>query len=247
MKYTIEICANGLTSAINAEQGGANRIELCYNLWEGGTTPSMATIEMAVQLLSIPVFVLIRPRGGDFTYTDLEFQLMKREIEYCTEIGVAGIVTGVLLSDGSIDQKRTRELIEWSCGLPFTFHRAFDHVPEPIPALDELIELGVDRVLTSGQKTSAAKGKALISKLVKHAQNHIIVLPGGGINTENIEGLIDAGCTEFHLSAKEYEQRTSNHPMKVPMNGSKDIPEEQIAISNTEKIRQLRKMLDERG
>ena len=247
MKFQLEICATTIHSAINAERGGAHRIELCDNLWEGGTTPSHASIEKAIEQLSIPVFVLIRPRGGDFTYTDLEFDLMKREIEHCKQLGVGGIVSGVLLPDGAIDKVRTKILMEQSEGLPFTFHRAFDQVPDPISALDDLIELDVDRVLTSVQECTAAKGKALIGDLIKFAQDQLIILPGGGINIDNIESLVKVGCTEFHLSAKEYVQRNSIYPIKVPMNGSADIPEEKLTVSSIEKIRQLRSTLDEKA
>lgn len=239
MKYKVEICANSVQSALNAEAGGAHRVELCDNLWEGGTTPSMATIELTKRHLSIPVFVLIRPRGGDFVYTDLEFEIIKRDIELAKEKGVDGIVSGVLSPDGSVDIERTKELVELAKPLPFTFHRAFDLTPDPIQALEDIISCGAHRILTSGQTTSAPKGAALIKRLIKEASDRIIILPGGGINDSNINTLIDAGCHEFHLSAKAYKKGLAQYSAKVPMNSSTDIPEDRIAVSDIEKIKKV--------
>lgn len=244
MSFILEICANGIQSAINAELGGADRIELCDNLWEGGATPSYAMIEHTVNRLNIPVFVLIRPRGGDFVYSDLEFEVLKRDIECCVNMGVAGIVSGILLPDGNVDIERTSLLKRLSGDLPFTFHRAFDVTPDPMKALDELISIGIDRILTSGQQLSASSGSQLIKNLVDKSEGSITILPGGGITIENISNLIEAGCKEFHLSAKSYERRTSSYEMKVPMNGLKDIIEDEVILTNVGKVKQIRNFLD---
>ena len=138
MSYTLEICANSVQSAINAELGGAHRVELCDNLWEGGTTPSTATIRLTCQHLNIDVYILIRPRGGDFVYSDLEFEIMKEDIKQSKKLGVDGIVSGILLPNGNIDVPRTKELVELSKPLSFTFHRAFDLVNNPVNSLEDV-------------------------------------------------------------------------------------------------------------
>lgn len=245
MRVQLEICANSVQSALNAEQGGADRVELCDNLWEGGTTPSYATIKLSVKYLKIPVFVLVRPRGGDFTYTDLEFEIMIHDITQCKVLGVEGIVSGVLLPDGNIDVEKTAKLKEAGGDLPFTFHRAFDLAPSPVQALEDVIKTGASRILTSGHQKTAPDGAELISSLIAMAKNRISILAGGGINRDNIELLIQKGCEEFHMSARSYSNGLGHYPMKVPMNGSSDIPEKKLAISDTSKILEIRKILDE--
>lgn len=245
MSYLIEICANSVQSAINAEQGGADRVELCDNLWEGGTTPSHASIKQAKQHLNIPVFVLIRPRGGDFTYSDLEFEIMKQDIAAAKDAGVDGIVSGVLLSDGTIDIERTKALVQLSQPLPFTFHRAFDQVKDPLQGIQDLPGCGVDRVLTSGLKDRAIDGLENLKKMVAQAGDELIIMPGGGIDSSNIQTLYREGFREFHFSAKTNIQGLRGYPNQVPMNGSKDIPEETIQVSDPNIIRQMKNLLDE--
>lgn len=232
-----------MRSAINAELGGADRVELCDNLWEGGTTPSIGSIELAIERLSIPVFVLIRPRGGDFAYSDMEFELIKRDINRAIDAGAKGIVSGVITANGSVDVRRTRELVALTKPLPFTFHRAFDLVEKPEKALEELIEMGVDRVLTSGQAASAVDGLPIINQLVDQAGDRVTILPGGGITSQNIHQFAEVGCREFHFSAKRAFPGSMKH--KVPMNGSKDIPENEIFVSDPDKIRAIKNLLDE--
>ena len=158
----VEICANSYDSAYNAEKAGAHRIELCSELAVGGITPSYGLLKEVIENLNISVFVLIRPRGGNFVYSDTEFEIMKRDIKLCKDIGCQGIVSGVLNADKTIDINRTEELVELSKPLQFTFHRAFDKVANAKEALEQLIDLGVERVLTSGQETSAEKGLELL-------------------------------------------------------------------------------------
>ncbi|MXV15286.1 copper homeostasis protein CutC [Hufsiella ginkgonis] len=200
---TLEICANSITSAIAAEEGRASRIELCDNLGEGGTTPSYGTISYCKQALSIPVMVLIRPRGGDFVYTDHEFEVMKRDVIHCREAGCEGIVTGILLADGTVDKARTAALISLARPMQVTFHRAFDQADDLLSALNDIISLGCDRVLTSGGQLSALSGISMIRKLVAAAGNRISIMPGAGVNETTIADVARlSGASEFHGSAK---------------------------------------------
>tara|TARA_B110001469_G_scaffold78409_1_gene74248 strand:- start:401 stop:1099 length:699 start_codon:yes stop_codon:yes gene_type:complete len=206
----LEICANSYQSAINAEKAGAQRIELCSEISVGGITPSLGLLKKVMHSLSIPVQVLIRPRSGDFHYSNAEFDIMKENILQCKDLGCAGIVSGVLHANNTIDIKRTRELIELSKPLSFTFHRAFDVVPKPKESLVELIKMGVGRLLTSGQKEKAEDGIDLLSELQKMAQNKLIVMPGSGINHLNSSLFKTAGFTEIHSSASKTTSRNTH-------------------------------------
>ncbi|EKF54733.1 hypothetical protein I215_11115 [Galbibacter marinus] len=199
----IEVCSNSLESAISAENGGANRIELCAELEVGGITPSHGTLKLVLEKLSIDVFVLIRPRSGNFTYSDAEFQVMKEDIKWCKENGCHGIVSGVLNDDNSLDAKRTGELIKLSAPLPFTFHRAFDWVKEPYKAIEQLIDMGCARILSSGQKPTALMGIKNLSQLNTQFGNRIKLMPGGGVNEDNILKFKEAGFSEIHFSASQ--------------------------------------------
>lgn len=236
MNYTLEICANSTQSALNAQEAGATRVELCSNLWESGTTPSYGTIKKARSLLDIQLFVLIRPRGGDFVYSDLEFDLMREDILMCRELGVDGIVSGVLNADNNIDISRTQQLIEWTKPLPFTFHRAFDITPDLFQSLEVLINLGVDRVLTSGGKDSAADACDIISSLQQLVAGKTNILPGGGINETNIVKLLGTGCSEFHMTGNAVCKRGVQQN-RLYLNGTRDIPENDYLESSLEKIR----------
>ncbi|WP_316814842.1 copper homeostasis protein CutC [Pedobacter nyackensis] len=199
----MEVCANSLSSALAAQEGGAIRVELCDNLPEGGTTPSYAQIALAKQMLTIKVYPIIRPRGGDFLYSDLEFELMKTDIKTCKSLNCDGVVIGILNADGSVDLNRCAELIALAAPMPVTFHRAFDMSNDLEKALEDIISLGCERILTSGGESSAMKGAATIAKLIKQANGRIIIMPGAGVSTNNIADLIQAtGATEFHASAK---------------------------------------------
>lgn len=197
----LEVCANSFQSAKNAEDAGAHRIELCQELSIGGITPSYGLIKQVVTDLTIPVFVLIRPRSGDFVYSDEEFKIMREDILICKELGARGIVIGVLREDKTIDVSRTKELVELSRPLPFTFHRAFDELENPRQGLTELINLGVDRILTSGQESTAINGVSLLNELKSIAQGRISIIPGGGINSDNVAIFKEIGFTEIHASA----------------------------------------------
>jgi len=233
----VEICANSYESAINAEKAGADRIELCTELAVGGITPSYGLIKKVIEDISIPVNVLIRPRSGDFSYSDAEFDIMKQDILFCKEQGCNGIVSGVLKIDNTIDVPRTKELIEFSKRLSFTFHRAFDWVENPQKAIETLVDLGVQRVLTSGQEISAVGGLKLLKILHQQYRDRLIILPGGGINKENILKFKNAGFKEVHFSATKLH-RTLN-TVKLSMHSDRFFDETQIAISDFDKIKQM--------
>jgi len=243
MSYQVEICANSVQSVINAELAGANRVELCDNLWEGGTTPSAATIKLSILKTNIPIYVLIRPRGGDFVYSDLEFETIKEDIRITKELGAAGIVSGVLMAEGTVDIERTKALVQLSKPLPFTFHRAFDVADDPMQALEDIIDCGVVRILTSGQQNSAIEGLAMLNKIQEKAAGRIILMPGGGINASNISELLSIGCKEFHMSGKK-PVKSAAKLSNVKMNGSKDIPENVIYTSDVAEIRKVIGMIN---
>jgi len=199
----IEVCTYTLQSAINAEIAGAYRVELCDNILEGGTTPSFGMIELTRKYISIKLNVIIRPRGGDFLYSGLEFETMLKDIHTVKKLGVDGIAVGVLSADGSVDKAGMKEIISLAKPLSVTFHRAFDCVEDPFGSLDTLMELGVERVLTSGLKKSALEGKEMIAWLVEYAAGRIIIMPGGGINYLNIKDIVKiTKAREYHLSGK---------------------------------------------
>lgn len=203
-KIIFEACVDSIDSAIEAERAGADRIELCSDLDIGGITPSYGLIKSATEKLSIPVNVLIRPRGGNFVYSENEFEVMKQDVLLCRDNGVNGIVIGILLSNNTIDKVRTFELIDIAQPMSITFHRAFDEVENPAEALETLIDLKVDRLLTSGQMIDAYTGKERIKKLVEQAKDRIIIMPGGGVNENNIVKIIEhTGVKEIHGSARE--------------------------------------------
>ena len=196
----VEACLDSVPSALAAEAGGAGRIELCDNLVEGGTTPSAGTIELCKQRLSIPVFVMIRPRGGEFLYSDVEFEVMRRDIAHARALGADGVVLGLLTPDGRVDVERTRALVQAARPLPVTFHRAIDVARDPEEALEALIALGVERVLTSGQAPTAPEGAEVIAGLVRRAAGRIGILPGCGIDEANARELVArTGVHEVHV------------------------------------------------
>jgi len=241
----IEICCANIASALNAQAAGADRIELCDNLWEGGTTPSCGTIRIVKAELQIPVFVLIRPRGGDFLYNRQEFEAMIEDIKIAMELGADGIVSGILKADGTVDCDRTTALIEAAFPLPFTFHRAFDCCRDLNQALQDIIFCGAKRILTSGGKNSVPEGIEVLSELNQQAAGNIIIMPGSGINSENIKTIKEkSGCSEFHLSAKKLSKSDMRyHKEDLFMNGSRDISEDSIFISDAAVIAEIKKQL----
>ena len=207
----LEICAGTYQSAINAQNYGAHRIELCKDLEKDGLTPDKNTIRKVLNKASIPVHILIRPRSGNFVYSNTEFEYMKRDILFCKSVGCKGIVSGVLHTDGSIDVDRTSELVRISRPLSFTFHRAFGQTPDPLQALKDLAHIGVNRILTSGQKDSAVNGVELLKNLKDVAAHDLIVMPGAGISPENAELFLKNGFKEIHASARSKDKSKGDH------------------------------------
>lgn len=236
----IEVCANSIASALAGQSGGAARIELCSALSEGGITPSAATIEQAREQLQIPLHVLIRPRSGDFCYDQCEFATMLRDIEFCKRAGVNGIVIGMLQPDGAVERDRMNALIAAARPMAVTFHRAFDMAADAFRALDDVLSLGVERLLTSGQRGSAVQGKGLIAELVRRAGDRLVVMPGAGIHDGNIQDLIrTTGAAEYHLSGqKKIESRMVYRNPHVFM-GVPGLPEYELGVTDVEKIRRV--------
>lgn len=237
----IEVCANSLQSALNAQKGGADRVELCANLYEGGTTPSMGEIKLARKLLQIDLNILIRPRGGDFLYSKNEIEIIKYDVLNCKNLGVDGVVIGFLKPDGNIDIELTKEIKELARPMSVTFHRAFDMCTNPEEALEELIEIGIDRILTSGLENKAIDGVVLLNKLIKQAGERIIIMPGSGIRASNISTIIKkTGATEYHVSERQSIKSKMTFKRKhVYMGGLKQIPEYEIRVIDAEKIKEI--------
>ncbi len=223
----VEICVDSVRGALAAQQGGADRVELCDNLLEGGTTPSAGCIKVARQGLQIGLQVIIRPRGGDFLYSPEEIKVMREDIRLAKDLGANGVVLGCLTTQGDIDLLVTEELIKLARPLNVTFHRAFDMCRDPEKALEDLIGLGVERVLTSGQEASCVEGLELIAALQKQAARRIIVMPGGGLTPRNIGKFVRAtGVSEVHLSARRtIESGMSYRNSRVFMGGALRPPE----------------------
>jgi copper homeostasis protein len=220
MKRVIEICAGSAQSCVEAEAGGARRVELCAGMPEGGTTPAYGEIRTAQALTStLAIHVIIRPRGGDFLYTEAELQSMLYDIEMAKQLCIQGVVFGCLTATGHLDAKRMKRLIEAAAPLSVTCHRAFDLCREPFGTMEQLIDLGVDRILTSGQQPDAVRGIPMIARLVNSAAGRIVIMPGCGIHEENIARIeAETGASEFHASARSLRHsrmtfRNENVPM----------------------------------
>jgi copper homeostasis protein len=203
MDFKLEVIAFNLACCTKIQEAGAHRIELCANPYEGGTTPAPGFIRMARKNVSVALFPIIRPRGGDFFYNAAEFEIMKEDVLFCKQSGCDGIVTGLLNPDGTVDKKRCGLLVELAYPMSVTFHRAFDRTVDPFPALEDIIDTGFERILTSGLRPTALKGIQVIESLVKKADERIIIMPGSGIRSDNILELASrTGATEFHTSAR---------------------------------------------
>ncbi len=217
----VEVCANSVESALNAEKGGADRIELCTELGVGGITPSFGLLKSVRERTSIPVRVLIRPRSGDFTYSDTEFDGMVKDIELCASLGFDGVVSGVLHKDLTLDAKRTAKLVKAAGPLGFTFHRAFDWVPNPIRTLHQLQGMGVDHLLSSGQQKTALEGIDLLAALLQE-KTSCTIMPGSGIRSDNALLFKERGFREIHLSGTEVVRHLEKEA-KVPMSAKNNL------------------------
>ncbi len=242
----LEIVVYNIESALKAQEGGADRIELCDNPGEGGTTPSFGIIESVRQNVNLDVYVMIRPRGGDFHYTNYEFHSMKRDIYQCQRISVDGIVFGILNADGTLDKKRCKELIDKARPLKVTCHRAFDMTRDPFEALEDCIEIGFDRILTSGHRTTAVLGANLIGELIKKANGRIAIMPGSGVNENTVEEIVlKTGAKEIHFSATAFRDSAMQYrnPAIAGM-GSEEGSEFKYRTVDPQRVRAIRKLAE---
>ena len=239
----LEIIGFNIESCIAAQEAGAHRIELCDNPSEGGTTPSNGFIKGARKKLSIELYVMIRPRGGDFMYSDDEFEIMKTDIEMCRQHGCDGVVIGLLKKDGTIDKKRCSELISLAYPLGVTFHRAFDRAKDPFRALEDVIETGCERILTSGQRPKAVDGAQIIKELITHAEDRIVIMPGSGVDARNIISLAEnTGAREFHSSASFYSESKMDY-----VNSSMNEHLQHITVNKDEVINMVKLLKEYRN
>ena len=250
-KYTLEICVDSVESAINAQRGGAARLELCSGLIIGGTTPTKSLFEEVRKNVDIPINVLIRPRFGDFLYSDYEINIIRNEIKMFREAGVNGIAAGVLTKDGEIDVENMKRFIDEAQNIPITFHRAFDVCKNPIKAFHQLQELKVRNILTSGQAQDCLKGKKLLKELVdlsnKNNENKTEILVGAGLNIENIEEIADfTGAVNFHFSAKRIKQSKMEYKKQDVNMGLKEFDEFKILETDEELVREMADYLQKR-
>lgn len=248
-EFKFEICANSVESCLAAQEGGADRVELCAGIPEGGTTPSYGEIKLARKLLTkTKLHVIIRPRGGDFLYTPLELERMEEDIRICRELGVDGVVFGCLTEEGEIDREVNRRLVELARPMSVTFHRAFDRTADPMKALEDIISLGCNRILTSGQQPKAIDGISLLAQLEKKLKEYplppIQLLAGSGVNEENIRQIFDAtGIHEYHFSARVNvvsKMKLYNHEVYM---GAKGADESNSLVTSAEKVRNTIKQL----
>jgi copper homeostasis protein len=203
MDYKIEVIGFTIEGCITGQSAGAHRIELCDSPADGGTTASYGFIRSAREKLHIELYPIIRPRGGDFFYTDAEFEIMKSDVILCRQLGCDGVVIGILTTEGKVDKRRCGMLVDQAYPLGVTFHRAFDRTDDPYEALEDIIDIGCERILTSGQKNNALEGAELIKHLIQQADDRVIIMPGSGVRADNIRTIAEiSGAVEFHTSAR---------------------------------------------
>lgn len=245
MDYRLEICVDTVESAIEAQYAGADRVEFCDNLIEGGTTPSYGSVVSARNNLNIGLHVIIRPRGGDFLYSDLEYDIMRRDIEICGESGVDGIVTGILLPGGNIDVDRTAKLFEFAYPMSTTFHRAFDMCNDPVQGLEDVISAGAARLLTSGMKNKAQDGIELIRQLVIQSDDRLLIMPGGGIDETNAALILTATkAREIHLTGRRIiESEMTFRRQGINMGGVPGVAEFSRKVADPERIKKIAEIL----
>lgn len=245
----LEIVVYNIESALRAQEGGADRIELCDNPGEGGTTPSYGTIDLVRQNVNLDLFVMIRPRGGDFHYSNYEFHAMKRDILQCQKLSVDGFVFGILNPDGTIDTKRCKELIDKARPLKVTCHRAFDMTRDPFEALEECIAAGFDRILTAGQQAQALQGADLIGELIKKANGRIAIMPGSGVNENTVAEIITKSkAKEIHFSATTFRDSAMTYRnAHIAGMGSDEGLEFKLRTVDPERVRKTRLIAEAAG
>ncbi|POY39000.1 copper homeostasis protein CutC [Solitalea longa] len=243
---TLEICCYSAESVAEAAKGGAHRVELCDSMQDGGTTPSMGTIAMARKVKDIKLYVIIRPRGGDFCYNPTEFEVMKYDITEAKRLGADGVVIGILNADGSIDVDRTKQLVDLAQPLDVTFHRAFDMSNNPVESLEAIYSCGIKRILTSGAYNTAPEGVSVLQSLSEQAGNRIAIMAGSGVNAGNMEQLFKAGIRHFHSSATKFvntEMQYRNPNIKMGKEGQ--LSEFEKPIVDVEKVKAMKDKLDD--
>ncbi len=245
----LEICCGSTEDAVEAERGGADRVELCSALFLGGLTPSVGSVIVAKQRLKIPVMAMNRPRPAGFCYSPVEFAVMERDVDLLLQHGADGIVFGILNPDGTVDTRRSSMIRRHIGARQAVFHRAFDVTPDPLRALEELIDLGITRVLTSGQRAGAPEGSALIRQLMKRAAGRIEVLPGAGIGLDNVRDLIAAtGCTQIHMTAFTERQETSTQSNpQLRFGDPSSPPESKYEVTDSAFVRRMKEELQTCG
>jgi copper homeostasis protein len=236
----VEACVDAIDAALEAARGGAGRIELCGELLQGGVTPSAGLIAAVWERIDVPLHVLVRPRTGDFLYTDDELDVMRRDVEQVKTLGVDGIVLGALTADGDVDVARLRSLVELARPMSVTFHRAFDFVRRQDAALDALLELGVDRVLTSGGAPTALEGVASIAELVRRAGHRIIVMAGGSITASNVAEIVAAaGVREVHVRGAASVDSAMRHRRDVVSLSKAGTSDYARSVTRADEIRRV--------
>ena len=245
MSFILETCVDSVESAMEAVKGGANRLELCSNLIIGGTTPNINLFKLIKEKTNIRINVLIRPRYGDFCYTENEFEIMKRDIQMFKKIGANGVVIGILKADGTLDMKRMRELIAEAGGMHITLHRAFDVCKDPFVTLEEAKKLGINSILTSGQKNKCTEGRELLKELVEKSEDKIEILIGSGINSSNVEKIISyTKSYAVHTSGKMEVESDMNYRKEDISMGFPILSEYIILRTKSEEISKIREVLE---
>jgi copper homeostasis protein len=239
MATPLEVCSFSLQSCLTAQEAGASRVELCGGLAEGGTTPSAGLIKQARQHLSISIYVMIRPRGGDFLYSDMELDVMRTDIELAKSLGADGLVLGVLNADGTIDEATTKALVELAKPLPVTFHRAFDMTRDPSEALEAVIRTGAVRILTSGQRPTAEAGAEVLKQLVQQAGRRIEIMAGAGVSADNAYLLAQTGVDALHMSGSQRTESPMEHRHPLVSMASSTPGEYERHEASAEKIRRV--------
>lgn len=242
-----EVVVYNLESAFKAQDGGADRIELCDNPADGGTTPSLGTIEVVRQNVTMDVFVMLRPRGGDFCYSSYEFHAMKRDVYAIQKLGVDGFVFGILNPDATLDKKRCKELIGKIRPLKAACHRAFDMTHDPMQTLEDCIEVGFERILTAGQHPTAREGVDLIRQLMERAGNRISIMPGSGVNEKTVSAIVArTGAQEIHFSATSHRDSLMTFQnQKIATMGEEGASEYQIRTVDPARVRAIRALAED--
>lgn len=242
MNRKIEICVDSVESCINAEKGGADRLELCGNMFEGGTTPSYGVLQLAREMVSKPIYAMVRPRGGDFCYNDIEFEIMKREIKLMKELKIDGIVFGILTKEGKVDKERCSKLLDLWGTNKATFHRAIDVSSNLNEACEDIISLGFERILTSGGEANVMSGIIKLKELVEKYNDKIIIMPGSGINERNIEYINDTvKANEYHMTANKTVESVMQYINEnVFMGASLRPPEFSVKYTDENKVKNIK-------